>query len=117
MPDRTRNARGAWDDGALEFAGLSRVRLDALLQEHAVADIDATIHDLRASIFELRRQPGDSSLRADVQDLVTEYAAALGFKPHLVHTGPLDRPQKARRYADAAWTRSKPIIRAASRAT
>jgi hypothetical protein len=25
--------KGRWDEGALEFAGLSRVRLDALLQE------------------------------------------------------------------------------------
>ena len=33
VADDSRAGRGAWDEGALEFAGLSRVRLDALLQE------------------------------------------------------------------------------------
>ncbi|TDO58768.1 histidine kinase [Kribbella sp. VKM Ac-2571] len=33
MTDGTRSGRGGWDEGALEYAGLSRVRLDALLQE------------------------------------------------------------------------------------
>ncbi|TDW92232.1 GAF domain-containing protein [Kribbella sp. VKM Ac-2566] len=33
MTDGSRSGRGGWDEGALEYAGLSRVRLDALLQE------------------------------------------------------------------------------------
>ncbi|WP_350275727.1 GAF domain-containing sensor histidine kinase [Kribbella sp. HUAS MG21] len=33
MAEGSRSARGGWDEGALEYAGLSRVRLDALLQE------------------------------------------------------------------------------------
>ncbi len=56
----------------------------------AVEDIDATIRDLRAAIFELHHQPDQSSLRADVQALVAEYAEPLGFRPRLICTGPLD---------------------------
>ncbi len=33
MTDGSQSGRGGWDEGALEYAGLSRVRLDALLQE------------------------------------------------------------------------------------
>jgi signal transduction histidine kinase len=56
----------------------------------AVEDIDATIRDLRAAIFELHQQPGQVSLRAAVQELVDEYAAALGFRPEFSCTGPID---------------------------
>jgi signal transduction histidine kinase len=56
----------------------------------AVEDIDATIRDLRAAIFELHRHPGQASLRADVQALVAEYAEPLGFPPELSCSGPLD---------------------------
>jgi signal transduction histidine kinase len=56
----------------------------------SVEDIDATIRELRAAIFELHHQSGRSSLRADVQELIEEYTAALGFRPQLVCTGPLD---------------------------
>jgi signal transduction histidine kinase len=56
----------------------------------AVTDIDATIRDLRASIFELQHQPGRRSLRADVRALVDEYAVTLGFAPRLRFTGPID---------------------------
>jgi signal transduction histidine kinase len=56
----------------------------------AVEDIDTTIHDLRAAIFELRHVPGTSSLRNDLQTLVAEYAEALGFRPQLTCTGPVD---------------------------
>jgi two-component system, NarL family, sensor histidine kinase DevS len=56
----------------------------------AVTDIDATIRDLRASIFELQHQPGRRSLRADVRALVDEYAVTLGFVPGLRFSGPVD---------------------------
>ncbi|WP_405059966.1 GAF domain-containing protein [Kribbella sp. NBC_01505] len=56
----------------------------------AVTDIDATIRDLRASIFELQHQPGRRSLRADLRTLVDEYAVTLGFAPRLRFTGPID---------------------------
>jgi signal transduction histidine kinase len=56
----------------------------------AVEDIDTTIHDLRAAIFELQQAPNSSSLRSDLQALVAEYAEGLGFRPQLVSSGPLD---------------------------
>jgi signal transduction histidine kinase len=56
----------------------------------AVEDIDTTIHDLRAAIFELQQAPGSSSLRGDIQALVSEYTEPLGFHPRLVITGPID---------------------------
>ncbi|HEY3560589.1 MAG TPA: GAF domain-containing protein [Kribbella sp.] len=56
----------------------------------AVEDIDTTIHDLRAAIFELQQAPGSSSLRGELQALVIEYAEALGFRPQLTCTGPVD---------------------------
>jgi signal transduction histidine kinase len=56
----------------------------------AVTDIDTTIRDLRASIFELQHQPGRRSLRADVRALVDEYTVTLGFAPRLRFTGPID---------------------------
>jgi signal transduction histidine kinase len=56
----------------------------------AVEDIDTTIHDLRAAIFELQQAPQASSLRSDLQSIVSEYAEGLGFRPQLTITGPLD---------------------------
>ncbi|MGW5194522.1 GAF domain-containing protein [Kribbella sp. NPDC004138] len=56
----------------------------------AVEDIDTTIHDLRAAIFELQQAPESSSLRSDLQALVSEYAEGLGFRPRLICTGPID---------------------------
>lgn len=56
----------------------------------AVDDIDSTIRDLRSAIFELHRQPGQSSLRADLQTLVDEYTQPLGFRPRLTTSGPVD---------------------------
>ncbi|MFF0342750.1 GAF domain-containing protein [Kribbella sp. NPDC004875] len=57
---------------------------------NAVEDIDTTIRDLRAAIFELLHQPGRSSLRADIRSLAAEYAVPLGFAPRLNCAGPLD---------------------------
>jgi signal transduction histidine kinase len=56
----------------------------------AVEDIDTTIHDLRAAIFELQQGPDTSSLRGDLQSLVSEYTEPLGFRPQLICTGPID---------------------------
>ncbi|MET9273539.1 GAF domain-containing protein [Kribbella sp. NPDC003557] len=56
----------------------------------AVEDIDITIHDLRAAIFELQQAPESSSLRSDLQAMVSEYADGLGFRPRLICTGPID---------------------------
>jgi signal transduction histidine kinase len=56
----------------------------------AVDDIDMTIHDLRAAIFQLQQAPDASSLRGDLQALVAEYTEPLGFRPQLICTGPID---------------------------
>lgn len=99
LEDRDRIARDLHDlviqrlfATGLQLQGMQRmVRPD--VQERitrAVNDIDTTIRDLRAAIFELHHQPEQNSLRADVQTLVAEYAEPLGFRPRLDCNGPLD---------------------------
>jgi two-component system, NarL family, sensor histidine kinase DevS len=56
----------------------------------AVDDLDATIRDIRRSIFELRTPTGPSSLRTDLHDAVEGAAEALGFRPVLDTSGPVD---------------------------
>lgn len=55
----------------------------------AVADLDQTMRDIRAVIFELEHGH-DDSLRGGVAALVREYAPALGFLPELIMTGAID---------------------------
>ncbi|WP_329478744.1 GAF domain-containing sensor histidine kinase [Kribbella sp. NBC_01484] len=76
----------------LQLQGMHKVARPDVRERigRAVADIDTTITDLRAAIFELRHRPGDISLRADVSALVAEHAEPLGFRPALTCTGPLD---------------------------
>ncbi|MDX6252786.1 MAG: hypothetical protein QOF10_6146 [Kribbellaceae bacterium] len=99
LEDRDRIARDLHDlviqrlfATGLQLQGMHRlVKPD--VQERigrAVEDIDATIRDLRAAIFELHSQPGKPSLRTDIQALVDEYTAPLGFRPELVCIGPID---------------------------
>jgi signal transduction histidine kinase len=101
LEDRDRIARDLHDlviqrlfATGLQLQGMHRmVRPD--VQERisrAVEDIDTTIRDLRAAIFELHQQPGarSTSLRADIRDLVGEYTDTLGFRPQLKLRGPLD---------------------------
>jgi signal transduction histidine kinase len=61
-----------------------RRRIDA-----AVGDLDTTIRDIRATIFELQHGH-DTSLRAEVRALVKEYTPILGFNPLVRTGGPLD---------------------------
>ena len=56
----------------------------------AVDDIDATIKDIRRSIFALSVTPGSTDLRATVTDLVDRAAMLLGFRPALRFDGPVD---------------------------
>lgn len=58
--------------------------------EGAVAELDQTIRDIRATIFELRHRPGEGSFRADLRQLVESYAPTLGFAPVVHLVGPLD---------------------------
>jgi two-component system, NarL family, sensor histidine kinase DevS len=99
LEDRDRIARDLHDlviqrlfATGLQLQAIRRM-VDAEAHERlggAIADIDATIRDLRAAIFELHHRPSRRSLRADIQALVAEYAETLGFRPGLTFTGPLD---------------------------
>ena len=55
----------------------------------SVKDVDDTIRDIRATIFELQTQVGQT-LRGDLQALAREYVAPLGFSPTVRTSGPLD---------------------------
>jgi signal transduction histidine kinase len=55
----------------------------------AVENLDTTIRDIRAAIFELRT-PMSAALRSEIRDLVAEAAGPLGFRPELRLVGPLD---------------------------
>ena len=56
----------------------------------AVNELDQTIRDIRATIFQLRHRPGEGSFRADLRELVESYAPTLGLAPVLHLHGPLD---------------------------
>jgi signal transduction histidine kinase len=57
--------------------------------DRAVQDVDGTIRDIRATIFELQTHGADS-LRGDVRALVRDYAAVLGYNPTVRTHGPVD---------------------------
>jgi signal transduction histidine kinase len=100
LEDRDRIARDLHDlviqrlfATGLQLQGMYRMARPEVQERlsRAVEDIDATIRDLRAAIFELQQRPGTrSSLRADLKAVVDEYAATLGFTPALTLRGPLD---------------------------
>ena len=53
------------------------------------SDLDATIRDVRATIFELQT-PSAGSVRSELRALVREYRRVLGFTPDLRIKGPVD---------------------------
>ncbi|GGM32194.1 putative histidine kinase response regulator [Micromonospora yangpuensis] len=55
----------------------------------AVDDLDATIRDIRRTIFELRT-PMSAALRTEIREAVAEAAALLGHRPVVELTGPID---------------------------
>jgi signal transduction histidine kinase len=57
--------------------------------ERSVAELDATIRDVRATIFELQT-PAADSLRNELRSLVREYGRVLRFTPELRVKGPID---------------------------
>ncbi|MFC4021952.1 GAF domain-containing protein [Micromonospora sp. GCM10011542] len=55
----------------------------------AVDDLDATIRDIRRTIFELRT-PMSAALRTEIREAVDVAAESLGYRPSLELTGPVD---------------------------
>ena len=55
----------------------------------AVDDLDATIRDIRRTIFELRT-PVSAVLRTEIREAVEVAAGSLGFRPALDLSGPVD---------------------------
>ncbi len=99
VADRDRIARDLHDlviqrlfATGLHLQGARRIAAGEEVRERldtAVQDLDATIRDIRSTIFELQRV-GERSLRADVSDLAKEYVPVLGFTPLVRTTGPVD---------------------------
>ncbi len=99
VTDRDRIARDLHDvviqrlfATGLQLQGIRARAAPPAMQERldqAVADLDTTIRDIRATIFELQHQDG-ASLRHEVLELVSEYRAVLGFAPVLHTQGPID---------------------------
>jgi two-component system, NarL family, sensor histidine kinase DevS len=98
--DRERIARDLHDlvIQRLFATGLQLQRAEAAATTPEVAEIvrrsvdalDATIKDIRGTIFELQRNGSGSSLRADLRALAHEYAPLLKFDPVVRTTGPVD---------------------------
>jgi two-component system, NarL family, sensor histidine kinase DevS len=55
--------------------------------EQAVDDLDATVKELRRSIFRLHSRPGEGDLRADLEDVVLASRSSLGFMPEFAVEG------------------------------
>jgi signal transduction histidine kinase len=55
----------------------------------AIDEVDATIKEIRTSIFSLASPP-KSGVRVEILDLVHDYAERTGFEPHVVFDGPVD---------------------------
>ena len=72
-------------------SGLSGDRRAERLAQ-VVGDIDATIRQIRTSIFELRGSlgPETGTLRTQLIDLAAELTESLGFSPRVRFTGPVD---------------------------
>ncbi len=56
----------------------------------AVDDLDDTVKELRRSIFQLHRRPGEGDLRADLEAIVAGARTPLGFMPELAMDGPIN---------------------------
>jgi len=62
----------------------------AELINNTVDELDATIRDIRASIFELR-SVSDGNLRAEIRTVVDSARNTLGFTPQLTISGPVEQ--------------------------
>jgi signal transduction histidine kinase len=74
----------------LQGVAAQAVRPEAVTRLNAaVDDLDATIRDIRRSIFELRAPVG-ATVRTEVRDAVDAATETLGFRPTLDVSGPVD---------------------------
>jgi signal transduction histidine kinase len=99
VSDRDRIARDLHDlviqrlfATGLQLQGVRAQVVSAVVGERidqAVSDLDATIRDIRTTIFQLQ-QPARATLRTAVTDLGREYAEVLGFHPRVRTDGPVD---------------------------
>lgn len=80
-------ASGLQVQGALELIGRPEVRQTLT---KVTDDLDSTIRDIRATIFELQHRADRSDLRADIRGLAKEYTATFGFAPIVDLLGPVD---------------------------
>ena len=55
--------------------------------EQAVDDMDGTVRELRRSIFRLHARPGEGDLRSDLEGIVLESQATLGYLPAFIVKG------------------------------
>ncbi|WP_130343430.1 GAF domain-containing protein [Herbihabitans rhizosphaerae] len=98
--DRDRIARDLHDQViqrlfaiGMGLQGLSRVMRPYLADRMTgfVSDLDATIQEIRRTIFSLQEPPdGPVRVRGGVQRLISEMTGALGFEPTVRLSGPLD---------------------------
>ena len=58
--------------------------------EQAVDDLDLTVKELRRSIFQLHRRPGEGDVRADLEGIVAAARSPLGFMPDFTVDGPVE---------------------------
>jgi signal transduction histidine kinase len=79
-------ATGMTLHGASRMASLSAVRERIGM---VISDLDATIKDIRETIFELSHSD-DGSVRSQVHDLLRVAQGTLGFRPELMIDGPVD---------------------------
>jgi signal transduction histidine kinase len=80
-------ASGLQVQGALELIGRPDVRQTLTKVSD---DLDSTIRDIRATIFELQHRADRSDLRADIRGLAKEYTPTFGFAPIVDLLGPVD---------------------------
>lgn len=80
-------ASGLQVQGAMELIERSDVRQRLT---KVTDDLDSTIRDIRATIFELQHRSDRSDLRADIRGLAKEYTTTFGFTPMVDLLGPVD---------------------------
>ena len=100
LEDRDRIARDLHDlviqrlfATGLQLQGMSRLAKSPSLQEritHVTDDLDATIREIRAAIFQLQHNSEKSDLRADIRSIASEYAPMFGFAPKVDVRGPIN---------------------------